>query len=136
MRLACVRVLVGALLPGVLLCGCDFAPPYQPPVVELPAHFKEGGKWQLAEPRDQLPRGPWWTVYKDRTLDELEPQVDDANQTLAAALGNYEQARSAVQQAEAGLFPTVDQLTQFTTNRQSDHRTYRSGPNRHQPLRR
>ena len=122
------RALVGAAMPWWLLCGCDLAPPYQPPVVELPAKFKESGKWQLAEPRDQLPRGPWWTVYKDRTLNELEPQVDDANQTLAAALANYEQARSALQQAEAGLFPTLDQVSQLTTNRQSDHRTYRADP--------
>ena len=128
MMLAFRRVFLAAVLPALLLCGCDFAPPYQPPTVALPTRFKEAGNMKLAEPNDELPRGPWWSVYKDRTLDELEPQVDDANQTLAAALANYEQARTTVQQAEAGLFPTLDQVSQFTTNRQSDHRTYRSAP--------
>lgn len=113
---------------ALILCGCDFAPPYAPPTVTLPAKFKENGDWQLAEPRDDQPRGPWWSVYRDRTLDSLEPQVDDANQSLAAALANYEQARTTVQSAEAGLFPTLDQVSQLTTNRQSDHRTYRTLP--------
>ena len=126
-----LRIVLGALAPGLFLCACDLAPPYQPPVADVPAHFKEGGIWQRAEPDDRSPRGPWWMAYRDHTLDELEPQVDDANQTLAAALASYEQARTNVQQAESGLFPTLDQTSAFSTNRQSDHRTYRvpgSGP--------
>ena len=113
---------------AMLLCGCDLAPRYQVPPAPLPTHFKEGGNWQQAEPGDGLPRGIWWTAFRDRTLDGLEPQVDDANQTLAAAFANYQQARTQVQQAEAGLFPTLDQNSQLTTNRQSDHRTYRTEP--------
>ena len=119
-----------ALLGGLAaaLGGCDLAPPYAPPAVALPAKFKEGGQWQLAQPRDDEPRGPWWTVYRDRTLNALEPQVDEANQSLVAALANYEVARAAVQGTESGLFPTLDQVSQLTTNRQSDHRTYRTLP--------
>ncbi len=118
----------GLALPAVLaLVGCDLAPRYQVPAAPLPAHFKEGGNWQQAQPGDGQPRGIWWTAFKDRTLDSLEPQVDDANQTLAAAFANYQQARTQVQQAEAGLFPTLEQDSQLTTNRQSDHRTYRNG---------
>lgn len=120
--------LLGVVLPGFCLGGCDLAPPYQPPAVALPTSFKESGRWQLAEPKDDQPRGPWWSLFKDRTLNALEPQVDEANQTLAAALANYEQARTAVQGAEASLFPTLDQVSQLTTNRQSDHRTYRTLP--------
>jgi NodT family efflux transporter outer membrane factor (OMF) lipoprotein len=121
-------MLFGAVLAGLSLSACDFAPPYVPPAMDLPVKFKEGGNFTPAQPQDSEPRGPWWSAFNDRTLDALEPQVDDANQTLAAALANYEQARTTVQQAEAGLYPSVDQYTQFTTNRQSDHRTYRSQP--------
>ncbi len=110
------------------LGGCDLAPPYAPPAIALPARFKESGDRQLARPRDDEPRGPWWTAYRDRTLDALEPQVDDANQSLAAALANYEVARAAVQATESGLFPSLDQVSQLTTNRQSEHRTYRALP--------
>ncbi len=119
---------IGMIVPGLLLSACDLAPPYAPPATDIPVKFKEGGMWHVAEPSDRLPRGPWWVAYRDRTLDDLEPQVDDGNQTLAAAFANYQQARTIVQQAEAGLFPTLDQDTQFTTNRQSDHRTYRPFP--------
>lgn len=131
---ALIRVLLLRSMRGLavaaapLLGGCDLAPRYQVPAAPLPAHFKEGGSWQPARPGDGLPRGIWWTAFKDPTLNSLEPQVDDANQTLAAAFANYQQARTQVQQAEAGLFPTLDQNSQLTTNRQSDHRTYRSQP--------
>ena len=122
---------LGTIVLGLFLGACDLAPPYSPPAADVPIKFKEGGLWQVAQPDDRSPRGPWWTAYKDKTLDALEPQVDDANQTLAAAFANYQQARTNVQQAESGLFPTLEQDSQFTTNRQSDHRTYRvpgSGP--------
>ena len=121
-------VMLGLFVPSLVLAGCDLAPPYVPPAVDLPLKFKEGGAYTAAQPNDQEPRGPWWTAFHDKTLNALEPQVDDANQTLAAAFANYQQARTTVQQAEAALYPSVDQYTQFTTNRQSDHRTYRSQP--------
>ena len=118
---------LSALPASLLLGGCDLAPRYQTPAAAVPAHFKEDAAWKRAEPSDAMPRGVWWTAFRDRTLDALEPQVDDANQTLAAAFANYQQSRTQVQQAEAGLFPTLEQDSQLTTNRQSDHRTYRNG---------
>ena len=126
------RVLAGVGLLSLSLGACDLAPPYVPPAVDLPAHFKESDHWQVARPNDLAARGPWWTSFGDAELNRLEPQVDEANQTLAAAFANYQAARTGVEQAEAGLFPTLEQDSQFTTNRQSDHRTYRtsttSGP--------
>ncbi len=122
------RALAYAVLPALLVAGCDFAPTYKAPAVALPAAFKEAGRWREAQPSDREPRGPWWIAFHDSTLDSLEPQVDDANQTLAVAFDNYQLARTQVQQAEAALFPTLDQNSQFTTNRQSEHRTYRSLP--------
>lgn len=118
---------LGTALAALAAAGCDFAPAYKPPNVAVPTHFKEGGTWRIAQPGDMLPRGAWWTAFKDRTLDGLEPQVDEANQTLVVAYGNYQLARTQVQQAQASLYPTLDQQSQLTTNRQSDHRTYR-GP--------
>ena len=61
-------------------------------------------------------------------MNALEPQVDDENQTLAVAFANYEIARTSVQAAEAGLFPTLNQQTMLSDNKQSEHRTYRSLP--------
>lgn len=124
----CLRPAWLLAMPAALLLGaCDLAPRYRAPAAPIPARFKEDATWKEAEPSDSMPRGIWWTAFKDRTLDALEPQVDDANQTLAAAFANYQQSRTQVQQAEAGLFPTLEQDSQLTTNRQSDHRTYRNG---------
>lgn len=124
-----LRLSLAMMTAGVLLAGCDLAPPYKPPSAPVPTSFKEGGMWHVAQPADEEPRGPWWTAFNDHTLNELEPRVDDANQSLAAALANYQQARAAVQHAEAGLFPTLEQDSQLTDNRQSAHRTYRTDPN-------
>ena len=123
-----LRVWARAVVPALLVAGCDFAPPYKAPNIALPAAFKEAGRWREAQPSDREPRGPWWTAFHDRTLDSLEPQVDDANQTLAVAFDNYQLSRTQVQQAEAALYPTLNQDSQFTTNRQSEHRTYRALP--------
>ena len=115
-----------AVLAALVCAGCDLAPAYRAPKVDLPARFKEAGNVKIAEPSDHLPRGAWWTEFHDPTLDALEPQIDDENQTLAIAFANYQVARANVQQAEAGLFPTLSQYTQLTDNRQSEHRTYRT----------
>ena len=98
------------------LAGCDLAPPYHPPTVVIPPAFKEGvvakpgkhpqaGPWRPAQPADAVPRGPWWQVYRNPELNQLESQVDIGNQTLAGTLAVYNQARAFAQEAEAGLYP-------------------------------
>jgi NodT family efflux transporter outer membrane factor (OMF) lipoprotein len=118
------------------LAGCDLAPPYHPPVVSVPAAFKEiadkptehgrTGPWQPARPSDTAPRGPWWEVYDDPELNRLEAQIEVGNQTLAATLAVYNQARAFAQEAEAGLYPTVGIGGTISTNKQSSHRPLRS----------
>ena len=119
---------MAALGPALMLGACDFAPAYAPPTVAMPAKFKEAGAgiWQAANPGDNAPHGDWWRRYNDNILDKLEPQVEVANQDLAAALASYEQARAYVARAQAGLFPAVAHNAQFSTNRQSVGRPLRS----------
>ncbi len=113
------------LLAPLGLCGCNFAPEYHAPLVETPANFKEGGKWEEARPRDELPRGPWWRCFNDRVLDELEPQIEIANPDLAAAVANFDQARAILGKAQSALLPTVDLNNGFTANKESQHRPTR-----------
>ncbi len=40
---------------------------------------------------------PWWSMYGDPVLDELEKQIDVSNQTLKAAEANWRQAMRARQ---------------------------------------
>ena len=89
--------------------------------------------WKLAAPRDRVDAGPWWAVYNDPTLDALEAQVEISNQTVAAAVEAYEQARTLVREAEAALFPTIN--AGYSTSRQYTGRAlvggFRSRPGRH-----
>ena len=120
----------------VLLAGCDLAPPYSPPTVDMPAAFKEAAvtpaeyksaaPWQPAQPADAAPRGPWWEAFGDPELSRLEAQVDTGNQTLAATLAVYDQARAYAQEAEAGLFPFVGLGATVSNNKQSSQRPLRS----------
>ncbi len=114
-----------------LLAGCDLAPTYKVPEVPKPGAFKEAGPWQPATPTAMgLPRGKWWEMYGDATLNELEAKVDEANPTLAAAVANYDQARAYAAIAESNLSPFVVLGGSSTANRQSADRPLRSP---HQP---
>jgi NodT family efflux transporter outer membrane factor (OMF) lipoprotein len=93
------------VLVAAALAACTVGPDYVRPTVETPQAFKE--QWKVAEPRDQRPRGEWWEVFGDSTLDSLVSQVDINNQNLKAAEANVRQARALTAQARAAFFPTV-----------------------------
>jgi outer membrane protein, multidrug efflux system len=112
-----------ALAPGLLLAACDLAPAYHPPVVAVPAKFKEAGDWRAAMPREDY--GPWWRSFGDPMLDTLEPQIETANQDLAASRAAYLQARDYVAEAQSALYPHVGGEASFSYNRQSDNRPLR-----------
>ena len=96
-------------------------PDYVKPPVLTPEKFKElkvnpGKDWKLAAPRDSVDAGPWWALYRDSTLDQLEEEVVLSNQNVAAAIEAYEQARTLIREAQSALFPTVS--TGYSTTRQ------------------
>jgi len=91
----------------LLVGGCAVGPDYKKPDAPIAPQFKEAQGWQEAQPRDQLPRGPWWTVFGDPELDQLMARVDISNQNIKVAEARLRQARAAVDQARAGLFPTI-----------------------------
>ena len=133
---------------GLGLClglgGCNFAPQYQPPVVETPVAFKEAAgagreiakasgkaapgepQWFSSDPADLRPRGPWWSAFKDKGLDALEAQVRPGNQDVAAALATMDRARAFAAKSMAGLSPTVNMGGQITANKESTHRPMRT----------
>jgi len=107
------RARFAPLAAALTLTGCMVGLDYVPPPVLAPETFKElkGNLvkgWKLAAPRDRVDAGPWWAVYNDPTLDALEAKVEVSNQTVAAAVEAYEQARTLVREAEAALFPTIN----------------------------
>jgi NodT family efflux transporter outer membrane factor (OMF) lipoprotein len=92
---------------AALSSACTVGPDYVRPSVDVPANYKEQGNWKLAVPGDQLRRGSWWEVFGDPQLNALEAQVDISNQDVRAAAASLREAQSLVDQARAGLFPSV-----------------------------
>jgi len=106
-----------ALTVGLALTGCAVGPNYSREPAPVPTDYKELKGWKFANPRDDIDRGDWWTVYRDRALDELLPQVEISNQTVAADAAAYEEARALIREAQATLFPTATAAYDVTRTR-------------------
>jgi NodT family efflux transporter outer membrane factor (OMF) lipoprotein len=104
MRLAARVVCVAA---GALAASCAVGPDYQRPAFDTVPDYKETGDWKPSEPSDALSRGPWWKMFNDDELDQLEAQINITNQNVKAAEAAFEQSRALVSQARAGFWPTI-----------------------------
>jgi NodT family efflux transporter outer membrane factor (OMF) lipoprotein len=80
---------------------------YAPPVVQTPTAFKENADWKPGEPADAAQRGPWWEVFGDEQLNQLEAQISVSNQTLRQAQARFTQARASVSGARSALYPQI-----------------------------
>lgn len=76
-------------------------PDYHRPDVNSPV------AWKVATPSAGLPRGAWWTLFNDATLDDLVARALAANQDLVAAAARVEQARAAAGIARSAYLPSV-----------------------------
>src|SRR5262245_1650577 len=109
-----------ALAVGCALGACSLAPHYQRPATPAPpASYQELGDWKIAAPADNAPRGAWWTMFQDESLNGLESRVTSANQSLKAALARLEEARAQTRIARAGYFPTLTADASATRQRVS-----------------
>ena len=70
--------------------------------------FKEIKGWKIATPRANESKGEWWSVFHDPELDQLMRVVVVSNQTVKADEANYREALALINEARAGLFPTVN----------------------------
>jgi NodT family efflux transporter outer membrane factor (OMF) lipoprotein len=62
----------------------------------------------VAAPKDSIPKGAWWTIFKDDQLNAYEQQLLKTNQSLEAARQRLEQARSLAKVASSGYFPQIN----------------------------
>src|SRR5271170_4823499 len=99
------RAVAGVIAAAV--SACAVGPDYKRPSVVTPPAFKEQVDWKTAQPNDGAIRGNWWAIYNDPLLDELIRQVDSYNQTLVKAEATYRESQALVEQARAGLWPTI-----------------------------
>ena len=91
-----------------LLAGCAVGPNYRRPALDVPARYGESALWHPARPQDAVPRGSWWTVYRDPYLDRLMRRLQISNQTIRQAEAQYRASEALVQAARAAYFPTID----------------------------
>lgn len=106
---------------ALALGGCDFAPRYAPPAVAVPSKFKDeiaGGTLPAS--------GMWWLTFHDRTLNDLQAEVDAANPDLAAAVAANDEAVARANAALSSAYPQINGVPHFLANKQSANRPLRS----------
>jgi len=103
------RGLSAATAAAVLatVAACAVGPDYHLPPVDVAPAYKEAGDWKPSKPSDAMTRGPWWEIYNDATLNQLEAQINISNENVKAAAAAFDQARALVAQARAGFWPTA-----------------------------
>jgi outer membrane protein TolC len=127
------RTLFFAITAGLLgLSGCMVGPNYKtPPAIMAPAFkettptsFSENDGWKPGQPSDSKMKGDWWTLFQDTQLNQLEMQVDTANQTLKEAEANFRAARAQIGFARSNEAPTIGVAPSISTVRDSANEPY------------
>jgi multidrug efflux pump len=126
---AAALVLLLAIAPasaGPLTIGPD----YKRPTNSVPDSYKavELGTWKEGRPLDNVPKGAWWELFGDSTLNALELQAVGANQDLKASLARVEQARATARVARSELLPNLNFDPSFTRQRYSPNQDPSFGP--------
>src|ERR1700726_1233072 len=121
---------VAALGVSVCLAGCAVGPKYQRASVPAPPAWKTEGPWREAAPKDAIPKGAWWEIFRDAELNGYEQQLLAANQSLAAARNRLDQARSLARVTSAAFFPALTADPNASRNRFSGNRPQILAPSR------
>jgi NodT family efflux transporter outer membrane factor (OMF) lipoprotein len=95
------------LVSAALLSACAVGPDYRQPQVDAPPTWKTDSYWRLAEPSHAPLALDWWKRFDDATLDKLEAQALEQNQTLTAASAHYGQAKASLAGVQAAQAPEV-----------------------------
>ena len=103
------KLSVAGLVVAGALAGCaPVGPDFVRPAAIVSPQYKEIAGWKIATPRQSEPKGEWWSVFHDAELSRLENAVAISNQTVKADEANYREALALINEARAGLFPTIN----------------------------
>jgi len=85
-------------------------PDYERPTTTVPAQYKAEslGSWKEGTPLDHVPKGPWWEIFGDQTLNDLELRAALSNLDVKAAVARVDQARATARISRSELFPALD----------------------------
>jgi NodT family efflux transporter outer membrane factor (OMF) lipoprotein len=106
--------LSAASLMMAALSGCMVGPKYKTPAAitapafkeAAPASFADDG-WKPGQPSDTKLKGDWWAMFGDQKLNELEAQVEGANQSIKSAEANFRAARAQIGIQRSYEAPTI-----------------------------
>jgi NodT family efflux transporter outer membrane factor (OMF) lipoprotein len=122
------------LAVGVFIAGCAVGPNYKRPSAPSATKWDVAEPWRESAPKDSIPKGQWWSVFRDDDLNALETQALTANQSLKVSLARLEQARATAAIQVATLFPTVGTSPGVSRQRLSGNRPTNGVPITLQPV--
>jgi outer membrane protein TolC len=108
-RLLTVGVLLPLALSGCFVSRVDPEKPELPLPVALP---------QQADQSVQLP-DPWWTIFRDPTLDRLVDEAIAHNPDIAVAAARVAEARAGLRIVNADRVPNLDIEADATRSKDS-----------------
>ncbi len=106
-RLCLLRRALAATVLSASLSACMVGPDYVRPSLDVGTTYKEAPGWKIAQPSADVPRGPWWEIFGDSTLNELIRELNINNQNIVQAEAQYRQAVAIANASRAPLYPTV-----------------------------
>jgi multidrug efflux system outer membrane protein len=112
-----ILVLTMPVFGGTLTVGPDYKRPTNSVATQYKAESL--GDWKEGQPLDHVPKGTWWEVFGDETLNDLQRRATGANQDLKAAIARVDQARATARVARSELLPTLDANPSWTRQRYS-----------------
>ncbi|NDF12407.1 MAG: efflux transporter outer membrane subunit [Proteobacteria bacterium] len=108
------RALPLLFVPLLLAQGCQLAPEYQRPAMDV----SDG--WRMPKPAGENPVPVienWWTYFHSEELNRLIESALKNNNDLAASLARISQARAQAKIAGADLWPDADASGNLTRSR-------------------
>ena len=99
-RIAMVSVIL-------LFAGCkSLGPDYQRPAMAMPTQFSE----EAADNKTTSSNiaNTWWTLYQDKTLNDLVAMAQQNNTDIKLAVARIEEADAAMREVGAETFPTLN----------------------------
>jgi NodT family efflux transporter outer membrane factor (OMF) lipoprotein len=127
-----VKCFLSASLMLLAVSGCMVGPTYKTPAAitapafkeSPPASFAEDSGWKPGQPGDTRLKGDWWTMFGDEKLNDLEAQVDAANQSIKSAEANFRAARAQIGIARSFEAPTIGVGPGISSIRESANQPY------------
>ncbi|MFT0213736.1 efflux transporter outer membrane subunit [Pseudomonas sp. F1_0610] len=103
-----IKSLTLALAVSVFITGCAVGPDYQRPEQTALIEFRHVDGWKNAAPQLAAGDANAWLVFADGYLNQLVQQLNDNNQSLAAAEAAWRESRALVGGSRSALFPQLD----------------------------